>query len=376
MITSFQDFVKIIYPLTLIDEFDEYNTAFVKDIMIVDNIENVSEVDWLNILLTSKSIILLSNNENKNIKINNEIINLDNYIPEINYNFSTIINYIDYSIFSEKFLNLIKHEANKLGLIVKKDYCYKENIYPLVIARPGIDKPQYLLIPENGIKEKEKYVASFFPVISNIYDIVPIEVSAIFLALITEKTLKFITEPVKMISDYYVPDSKQSELENKEKYIQKLEELYDSFIEKTHLENLEDTDEITILSALPIRVEEKDNYTIKMKFDILMEQGKIYEKDDFYYPSNPRYICLHKNEKDSFILEELIDGILKYLFSFSFLYKQTLKKELSKVLNIDIENEYFSDSYEKAITILLNEEKISISENEQLSIYKKKQKDA
>ena len=61
-----------------------------------------------------------------------------------------------------------------------------------------------------------------------------------------------------------------------------------------------------------------------------------------------------------------------YLFSFSFLYKQTLKKELSKVLNIDIENEYFSDSYEKAITILLNEEKISISENEQLSIYKKK----
>lgn len=378
MITSFQDFVKIIYPLTLIDEFDEYNTAFVKDIMIVDNIENVSEVDWLNILLTSKSIILLSNNENKNIKINNEIINLDNYIPEINYNFSTIINYIDYSIFSEKFLNLIKHEANKLGLIVKKDYCYKENIYPLVIARPGIDKPQYLLIPENGIKEKEKYVASFFPVISNIYDIVPIEVSAIFLALITEKTLKFITETVKMISDYYVPDSKQSELENKEKYIQKLEELYDSFIEKTHLENLEDTDEITILSALPIRVEEKDNYliTIKMKFDILMEQGKIYEKDDFYYPSNPRYICLHKNEKDSFILEELIDGILKYLFSFSFLYKQTLKKELSKVLNIDIENEYFSDSYEKAITILLNEEKISISENEQLSIYKKKQKDA
>ena len=181
-----------------------------------------------------------------------------------------------------------------------------------------------------------------------------------------------------MISDYYVPDSKQSELENKEKYIQKLEELYDSFIEKTHLENLEDTDEITILSALPIRVEEKDNYliTIKMKFDILMEQGKIYEKDDFYYPSNPRYICLHKNEKDTFILEELIDGILKYLFSFSFLYKQTLKKELSKVLNIDIENEYFSDSYEKAITILLNEEKISISENEQLSIYKKKQKDA
>lgn len=390
IVEKYSDVFKAARPLVVSDRYLAGTPAV--DTAIIVNPQDFDYLDLLLLLDRSEKVLFISASDNSEIVTTSfgPALKVENLPCRFRLDLKLLLTIVDFSKLQEHLSNLIEVNANKLGFLLERDYVYDREIYPLVLRRPGVDKPAFLPIPDIAIESGREYIETeLASLIKHLYDVELVIFNTAEMALYTEEALRELTgagDPdLKLAalrdsqSDEALPQEEPQDNDSEQRlkeYREQLLALRSTFKPRPIFDPEQPSDGSSgyLQSLLPFPLSTVDQFPpyIKTAFMMLVDSGKVELDKGFIMPVDRSAVTLHSGDgKMDLICDlELERAVILYLSSFSFLAKSSLLKEIATVIEISDADPVFRKRLEKVLLRLSRDRKIDCSDEKHLTLFK------
>lgn len=385
LVSKFSDVVQEIYPLQCLLK-PHYNKFDLNvDLSVIYEAKNLDIFDLLYIASHSKAVLFLEKEEDALFDLT-EKKPLKELMPTHKITLSTILEGFDFQVLQDHLFNLLEYHANRLGYLLERDYEYNNEIYPLVLLRPGINKPQLLLLPDLSTDlSQDELLKRVIAPIHQAYGVKTVVLPLFITSLNPRDILMKLTEVRELNAE--IKEEEQEEVTKAEPqpeekpsasstnredklraYEERLKQIRSRFIfrqgyvfdlNKSNEENV-----ASLLSCLPIPalvIKDLPPFFInEIKKLIAAKKVKVF--DNMLFPYNTNMVDLGRGVKNMKNVSnyELKKAVYTYISSFSFIKKSVLIKELADIIEVPVDDELLVKRIKLILEEYLKEQVISI----------------
>lgn len=388
LVSKYSDVVQKLYPLMTLNKphYDKFDLNV--DLSIVANAENFDIFDLLYIASHSKSVLFLERDEDVVFSLT-ERKPLKEIMPVHKISLAKILEGLEFNVLEDHLFNLLEYHANRLGFQLKREYTYKNEVYPLVLLRPGIDKPQLLLIPDLASELQQEELLK--KIIAPIYQAFHIKavVLPLFIASLNPRDLLMKLTAVKELAlnqeedDELRFEEKEEPLQEEEiaikpskeeklrAYEERLEQIRSRFvIRKPYVfdlkkSNAENTSELLLCLPIPANVIKDLPPFFINELKKLISAKKVKVFDNMLFPYNSNLVELGRGVKTMKNISnyELKKAVYTYISSFSFLKKDVLLKELANIIEVSPTDHLLIERVDEILENYIKEHVITVEDD-------------
>lgn len=390
MIKRYGDDILRLKPLR-IEKYCSYLTSSIKtDISIIVDPEKYELSELLLMLTISRRVIFVSHTNNTILALGDQSVLLNDTMKSFHIDLKNILKDYKYPTMGEHLYNLVEYTANTMGYQIYRNYEYNNDIYPLVIVRPGVKKPVAMLFNDLTLKEGFRSdLENLFPIIHRLFGVDCFEFPLFIAALNPKELIREIVEPkgrrtILLEKEKFEENEEENFISRAEvdtetlkaEYQERLAKIRNSMIERPfYNENdevkREDIDGY-VFAILPISKSEYHSLKpiIKSRFNNYYNRGLITYSEGHFFPADLSTLTLRPKigSVERVTRYELRKAIFTYLSNFTYMDSEVLINELASIIETDN-----LDLLRQRVNLILEEMQkndiVSIVENK-ISLYK------